>query len=82
MPATPQARAAASPGAPPARHRGGYTPALLARVPEEKRAALRGVSQATRARGINDAARVCAMDFAGLNIKFTVSDDDTDGCGR
>ena len=65
-------------GAPPANIAMDITPALLARVPEGKRAALRGVLAGDpRPRYQHDAARVYAMDFAGLNIKFTVSDDDT-----
>ena len=65
-------------GAPPAGIVVDIPPALLARVPEGKRAALRGVLAGDpRPRYQHDAARVYAMDFAGLNIKFTVSDDDT-----
>ncbi len=65
-------------GAPPAGIAVDIPPALLARVPEGKRAALRGVLAGDpRPRYQHDAARVYAMDFAGLNIKFTVSDDDT-----
>ena len=62
----------------PAEIAGEIPPALLARVPEGKRAALRGVLAGDpRPRYQHDAARVYAMDFSGLNIKFTVSDDDT-----
>lgn len=51
---------------------------LLARVPEEKRAALRGVLAGDpRPRYQHDEARVYAMDFAGLNVRFTVGDDET-----
>ena len=65
-------------GTPPAEIAVEIPPALLARVPEGKRAALRGVLAGDpRPRYQHDAARVYAMDFAGLNIKFTVSDDDT-----
>ena len=65
-------------GAPPAEIAVEIPPALLARVPEGKRAALRGVLAGDpRPRYQHDAARMYAMDFAGLNIKFTVSDDDT-----
>ena len=65
-------------GAPPANIAVEISPALLARVPEGKRAALRGVLAGDpRPRYQHDAARVYAMDFSGLNIKFTVSDDDT-----
>ena len=65
-------------GAPPAEIAVEIPPALLARVPEGKRAALRGVLAGDpRPRYQHDAARVYAMDFSGLNIKFTVSDDDT-----
>lgn len=63
-------------GAPPAGIAVVIPPALLARVPDGKRAALRGVlALDPRPRYQHDAARVYAMDFAGLNIKFTVSDD-------
>lgn len=65
-------------GVPPAGIEVEIPPALLARVPEGKRAALRGVLAGDpRPRYQHDAARVYAMDFAGLNIKFTVSDEDT-----
>ncbi len=51
-------------------------PALLARVPEGKREALRGVLAGDpRPQYQHDEKRVYAMDFAGLNIKFTVSGD-------
>ena len=49
-------------------------PMLLARVPAEKQSALRGVLAGDpRPRYQHDEKRVYAMDFAGLNIKFTVS---------
>ena len=65
-------------GVPPADIAVEMPPALLARVPEGKRSALRGVLAGDpRPRYQHDAARMYAMDFAGLNIKFTVSDDDT-----
>lgn len=48
---------------------------LLARVPAEKRAALEGVLACDpRPRYQHDAARVYAMDFAGLCVRFTVED--------
>ena len=65
-------------GAPPANIAVDIPPVLLARVPEGKREALRGVLAGDpRPRYQHDAARVYAMNFAGLNVKFTVSDDDT-----
>lgn len=49
--------------------------ALLERIPEEKRAALRGVlANDPRPRYQRDPARVYAMDFAGLTVRFRVSD--------
>lgn len=51
-----------------------FPPELLARVPEEKRAALLGVlEQDPRPRYQDDPARVYGMSFAGLEIKFTVA---------
>lgn len=51
-----------------------YTDGTLAAVPEGKRAALTGVlSNDPRPRYQNDPERVYALDFAGLEIKFTVS---------
>ena len=48
----------------------------LSAVPEAKRAALTGVlANDPRPRYQNDPERVYAMDFAGLEIKFTVSED-------
>ena len=46
---------------------------LLAAVPAEKRAALRGVlANDPRPRYQHDAGRVYAMDFAGLTVRFSV----------
>lgn len=51
-----------------------FPPELLARVPEEKRAALLGVlEQDPRPRYQDDPARVYGMSFAGLEIKFAVA---------
>ena len=51
-----------------------YADGTLAAVPEGKRAALTGVlSNDPRPRYQNDPERVYALDFAGLEIKFTVS---------
>ena len=50
-----------------------FPPALLARVPEGKRAALTGVlSQDPRPRYQDDPRRVYGLSFAGLEIKFRV----------
>ena len=44
-------------------------------MPEEKREALRGVlANDPRPRYQHDPGRVYAMDFAGLTVKFSVSD--------
>ena len=52
-----------------------FPPALLSRVPAEKRPALFGVlAQDPRPGYQHDAARVYAMAFAGLTVKFTVDD--------
>jgi len=52
-----------------------FPEALLLRVPEEKREALRGVlANDPRPRYQHDPGRVYAMDFAGLTVKFSVSD--------
>lgn len=51
-----------------------YADGTLAAVPEGKRAALTGVlSNDPRPRYQNDPERVYALDFAGLNVEFTVS---------
>ena len=51
-----------------------YADGTLAAVPEGKRAALTGLhSNDPRPRYQNDPERVYALDFAGLEIKFTVS---------
>ena len=48
---------------------------LISKVPEGKRAALRGVlANDPRPRYQKDPDRVYAMDFAGLTVRFTVSD--------
>ena len=48
---------------------------LLLKVPEDKRAALRGVlANDPRPRYQRDPDRVYAMDFAGLSVRFIVSD--------
>ena len=48
---------------------------LLLKVPEDKRAALRGVlANDPRPRYQRDPDRVYAMDFAGLTVRFIVSD--------
>lgn len=53
-----------------------YSGDTLSAVPETKRAALTGVfANDPRPRYQNDPERVYAMDFAGLEIKFTVSED-------
>lgn len=53
-----------------------YSGDTLSAVPEAKRAALTGVlANDPRPRYQNDPERVYAMDFAGLGIKFTVSED-------
>ena len=53
-----------------------YSGNTLSAVPEAKRAALTGVlANDPRPRYQNDPERVYAMDFAGLEIKFTVSED-------
>ena len=52
-----------------------FPPELLARVPEERRAALTGVlAQDPRPRYQNDAGRVYGMAFGGLDVRFRVSD--------
>ena len=52
-----------------------FPPELLARVPEERRAALMGVlAQDPRPRYQNDAGRVYGMAFGGLDVRFRVSD--------
>ena len=52
-----------------------FPPELLARVPEERRAALTGVlAQDPRPRYQNDAKRVYGMAFGGLDVRFRVSD--------
>ena len=52
------------------------SPALLARVPAEKRRALLGVlAQDPRPSYQNDPARVYGMQFAGLDVRFTVAGD-------
>ena len=49
--------------------------ALLARVPEDKRAALTGVlAQDPRPRYQDDPARIYGMRFAGLEVRFRVAD--------
>lgn len=51
-----------------------YSGDTLSAVPEAKRAALTGVlANDPRPRYQNDPERVYAMDFAGLNVEFTVS---------
>ena len=53
-----------------------YAAGVQERVSEDKRAALTGVlANDPRPRYQNDPERVYAMDFAGLEIKFTVSED-------
>ena len=50
-----------------------FPPELLARVPEERRAALTGVlAQDPRPRYQDDAARVYGMAFGGLDVRFRV----------
>ena len=52
-----------------------FPPELLARVPEARRAALTGVlAQDPRPRYPDDAGRVYGMAFAGLDVRFRVSD--------
>ena len=52
-----------------------FAPGTEDAVPEEKRAALRGVLENDpRPRYQDDPARVYGMDFAGLNVKFRVQD--------
>ncbi|MBQ9459753.1 MAG: tRNA (N6-threonylcarbamoyladenosine(37)-N6)-methyltransferase TrmO [Oscillospiraceae bacterium] len=52
-----------------------FPPELLALVPEERRAALRGVlAQDPRPRYQNDPARVYGMRFGALEVKFRVAD--------
>ena len=51
-----------------------FPPELLARVPEERRAALTGVlAQDPRPRYQSDAGRVYGMAFAGLDVRFRVA---------
>ena len=53
----------------------GISDTLLLKVPEDKRAALRGVlANDPRPRYQRDPDRVYAMDFAGLTVRFIVSD--------
>ena len=53
-----------------------FPPELLARVPEEKRAALTGVlAQDPRPQYQSDPERIYAMAFAGLEVKFRVAGD-------
>ena len=48
---------------------------LLSKIPEDKRAALRGVlANDPRPRYQKDPDRVYAMDFAGLTVRFSVKD--------
>lgn len=52
-----------------------FPPALLARVPEERRAALTGVlAQNPRPRYQDDPARVYGMSFGDLEVRFRVAD--------
>ena len=52
-----------------------FPPALLSRVPEDKRAALTGVlSQDPRPHYQSDPQRVYGMRFAGLEVRFRVED--------
>ena len=70
----PEARAGFAPD-PGATLRVEIAEAQLARVPADKRAALRGVlANDPRPRYQRDPARVYALDFAGLTVRFTVSD--------
>ena len=53
-----------------------FPPELLARVPEEKRAALNGVlAQDPRPQYQSDPERIYAMVFGGLEVKFRVAGD-------
>lgn len=55
---------------------------LEARIPEDKRAALRGVlAQDPRPKYQRDTARVYAMDFAGVTVRFTAGEDGIRVCG-
>lgn len=55
---------------------------LEALIPEDKRAALRGVlAQDPRPKYQRDTARVYAMDFAGVTVRFTAGDDGVRVCG-
>ena len=50
-----------------------FAPGVEDAVPQEKRAALRGVLENDpRPRYQDDPARVYGMDFAGMNVKFRV----------
>ena len=52
-----------------------FPPALLSRVPEDKRAALIGVlAQDPRPRYQSDPARVYGMGFAGIEVRFRVEE--------
>ena len=52
-----------------------FEAAALEKVPEEKREALRGVlANDPRPRYQDDPARVYAMSFAGLTVRFQVRD--------
>ncbi len=54
-----------------------FAPGTREQVPAEKRAALEGVlANDPRPRYQNDSQRVYGIDFAGLNIKFTVRDEE------
>ncbi|MCQ2558090.1 MAG: tRNA (N6-threonylcarbamoyladenosine(37)-N6)-methyltransferase TrmO [Oscillospiraceae bacterium] len=52
-----------------------FAPGLEEQIPEEKRAALRGVLENDpRPRYQNDSERVYGMDFGGMNIRFRVEE--------
>ena len=52
-----------------------FPPELLARVPEDKRAALTGVlAQDPRPHYQSDPARIYGMSFAGIEVRFRVAD--------
>ena len=52
-----------------------FPPELLARVPEDKRAALTGVlAQDPRPHYQSDPARIYGMSFAGMEVRFRVAD--------
>lgn len=54
-----------------------FAPGTTEQVPEQKRAALEGVlANDPRPRYQNDPERVYGMDFAGLELKFTVRDEE------